>query len=220
MPSPIRCACALRDRLEGLGAWTAPLGLRLVLAWEFYESGREKLLGENWFADVMATFPFPFDRVPADLSWGMATWFELIGGIALLIGLGTRFFAAALFVLTVVAIAAVHWPQDWMGWSQLAQGYAITDQGAGNYKLPLLFLVMLWPLILRGPGRLSVDALIERGFGPPAPQARNDATGWGVALLLFGVVAAMLLPLPGLVLAAGGLTLLTASRLRPRRLSA
>lgn len=216
MPFLSRCACALRDRLEGLGAWTAPLGLRLVLAWEFYESGREKLHGQNWFADVMAAFPFPFDRVPADLSWTLATWFELIGGIALLIGLGTRFFAAALFVLTVVAIAAVHWPQDWMGLSQLAQGYAITDQGAGNYKLPLLFLVMLWPLILRGPGRLSVDALIERALSAAPAQARDDALGWGAALLLFGTVAAMLLPLPGLVLAASGVVLLAASRLRPR----
>ncbi|KRD80211.1 DoxX family protein [Lysobacter sp. Root983] len=216
MPFLSRCAHALRDRLEGLGAWTAPLGLRLVLAWEFYESGREKLQGQNWFAEVMAAFPFPFDRIPADLSWSLATWFELLGGIALLIGLGTRFFAAALFVLTVVAIAAVHWPQDWMGLSQLAQGYAITDQGAGNYKLPLLFLAMLWPLILRGPGRLSVDALIERALPVAPAQARNDALGWGAGLLLFGTVAAMLLPLPGLVLAAVGLVLLTASRLRPR----
>ncbi|RDZ28992.1 DoxX family protein [Lysobacter silvisoli] len=212
MPSLFRCAASLRDRLEGLGAWTAPLGLRLILAWEFYESGREKLHGENWFGDVMAAFPFPFDRVPANLSWSLATWFELIGGIALLLGLGTRVFAAALFVLTVVAIAAVHWPQDWMGLSQLAQGYAITDQGAGNYKLPLLFLVMLWPLILRGPGRLSLDALIARRGALPQPQA--DTLAWGVAAALFGAVAAMLLPLPGLVLAAAGLALLAAQALR------
>lgn len=216
MPLLSRCAHALRDRLEGLGAWTAPLGLRLILAWEFYESGREKLRGQNWFADVMAAFPFPFDRLPAGLSWTLATWFELIGGLALLIGLGTRFFAAALFVLTVVAIAAVHWPQDWMGLGQLAQGYALTDRGAGNYKLPLLFLAMLWPLILGGAGRLSLDAWIERARRAAPAQARNDALGWGVGLLLFGAVAAMLLPLPGLLLAVGGAVLLAADRLRLR----
>src|SRR5687767_371996 len=88
-----------RSQLEGIGRWLAPLGLRLVLAWEFYEAGREKLGGENWFPSIMDAFPFPFDRIPASFSWTLATWFELIGGIALLLGFGTRFFAASLFVL-------------------------------------------------------------------------------------------------------------------------
>jgi putative oxidoreductase len=205
------CFGALRDRLDGVGAWLAPLGLRAVLAWEFYESGREKLHGENWFGAVMSNFPFPFDRVPAGLSWGMATWFELLGGLALLLGLATRAVAASLFVLTVVAIAAVHWPRDWMGLSQLAQGYAISDDGAGNYKLPLLFLVMLWPLILGGAGRLSLDAALARAL--PAAAARNDLLGWGLVLLPFGGVVAMLLPAPGLTLAGlGAAALLIAAR--------
>ncbi|MGJ7904279.1 HvfX family Cu-binding RiPP maturation protein, partial [Lysobacter sp. 1R34A] len=194
MARPLFAPClALRDRLAGVGAWLSPLGLRLVLAWEFYESGREKLHGENWFGGVMSNFPFPFDHVPAELSWAMATGFELLGGLALLIGLGTRLAAASLFVLTVVAIAAVHWPQDWMGLSQLAQGYAITDDGAGNYKLPLLFLVMLWPLILGGAGRFSVDALLARAAVLSAPAPRDDPTGWGLVLLPAGLVVAMLL---------------------------
>ena len=36
-----------------------PLFLRLILAWEFGESGFEKLHGTNWFADL--AFPFPFN---------------------------------------------------------------------------------------------------------------------------------------------------------------
>ncbi|QSX76281.1 DoxX family protein [Lysobacter arenosi] len=195
---------SLRNRLEGIGAWIAPLGLRLILAWEFYEAGREKLHGENWFGQIMGAFPFPFDRIPADLSWTMATWFELIGGIALLVGLCTRFFAASLFVLTVVAIAAVHWPSDWMGLAQLAQGYAISDAGAGNYKLPLIFLVMLVPLIFNGAGRLSVDALVARLAAMPSPRPQGDALGWGLVLLVSGPVVAMLLPLPGALMAAAG----------------
>jgi putative oxidoreductase len=168
----------LRNRLEGIGAWVAPLGL-----------------------------------IPANLSWTMATWFELIGGIALLIGLCTRFFAASLFVLTVVAIAAVHWPSNWMGLAQLAQGYAISDAGAGNYKLPLIFLVMLVPLIFNGAGRLSVDALVAR-LAMPSPQPRGDAQGWGMVLLVSGPVVAMLLPLPGALMAAAGVPLLARRWLR------
>ena len=148
--------------LDGVGAWLAPLGLRLILAWEFFEAGLEKFRGENWFGDIRDQFPFPFSVVPPEISWQLATWFELAGGIALLVGLGTRFFSASLFVLTVVAIAAVHWPAEWHTLAELAQGYALTDKGQGNYKLPLIFLVMLLPLILGGPGRLSLDAWIAR----------------------------------------------------------
>ena len=148
--------------LDGIGAWLAPLGLRLILAWEYFESGLEKFRGENWFGDIQDQFPFPFDLVPAGISWQLATWFELAGGIALLVGLGTRFFSASLFVLTIVAIGAVHWPAEWHTLADLAQGYALTDKGQGNYKLPLIFLAMLLPLILTGPGRLSLDAWIAR----------------------------------------------------------
>lgn len=196
-----------RIQLEGIGRWLAPLGLRLVLAWEFYEAGMEKLRGENWFPSIMDAFPFPFDRIPTGFSWTLSTWFELIGGIALLLGLGTRFFAASLFVLTVVATAAVHWPQDWMGLSELAQGYAITDNGGGNYKLPLIYLTMLLPLIFQGAGKLSVDALISCRGNATLPSA--DRLGWGVFLIAFGLPVSMLLPLPGLTAAAAGLVLST-----------
>ncbi|MOA60457.1 hypothetical protein D3C78_1853440 [compost metagenome] len=57
----------------------------------------------------------------------------------------------------MVAIAAVHWPSQWSSLAELAQGYAITDQGFGNFKLPLIYLVALLPLLLKGAGRLSLD---------------------------------------------------------------
>ena len=148
------------DRLDGIGLWLGMLGLRLLLGWEFFESGLEKFRGENWFADIQDRFPFPFSIVPPQISWQMATWFEIVGGLALVLGLGTRFFGVSLLVLTVVATASVHWPAEWTTLTELAQGYAITDQGHGNFKLPAIFLAMLLPLVLSGPGRLSLDALI------------------------------------------------------------
>lgn len=148
--------------LDELGQWVGPLGLRLLLGWEFLEAGLEKWNGQNWFGDIQDRFPFPFNVIPPDVSWQMATWFEIVGGIALLVGLGTRFFAASLLVLTVVATAAVHWPADWSSLTELAKGYAITDDGHGNFKLPLIFGVMLLPLILSGPGKLSLDRLAWR----------------------------------------------------------
>lgn len=204
---------ALCERLEGLGHWLAPLGLRLILAWEFWEAGREKFGGSNWFMDIQGRFPFPFDRVPVSLSWSMATWTELVGAVALVFGVFTRGVAFALFVLTVVATAAVHWPSDWMMFSDLAQGYAITDRGHGNFKLPLLFLVMLAPLILRGAGSLSIDALIAHRTGFDARENPNaDPIAWGLAGVALGLPLAMLVPALGLGLAAGGVLLLVLGR--------
>ena len=156
---------ALR-RLDGTGEWLGLLSLRLLLAWDFFESGLEKLHGENWFADIQDAFPFPFNLLSPAVSWQMATWFELAGGVALLIGFGTRFFSVSLGVLTVVAIAAVHWPGEWQTFAELMMGYGFTDHGYGNFKLPVLFLGMLLPLILLGPGKLSVDACLRRRCQP------------------------------------------------------
>ncbi|RAX27203.1 DoxX family protein, partial [Enterococcus sp. HPCN18] len=76
--------------------------------WEFFESGREKLGGQNWFADLEGRFPFPFSTLPASLNWQLATWLELVGAVMLLLGLATRSVAYIFWVLTLVAIAAVH----------------------------------------------------------------------------------------------------------------
>lgn len=157
-------AYILLDFIDKVGQWLGMLALRLLLGWEFLDSGLEKFRGENWFGEVADKFPWPFSLVPPDVNWQMATGFEIVGGIALMIGLGTRFFAAALFILTVVAIAVAHWPAEWHSLAELAQGYVISDDGHGNFKLPLIFLAMLIPLILSGPGRLSLDAWVARSY--------------------------------------------------------
>lgn len=135
--------------LDRAGVWLAPLGLRLLLAYEFWESGIEKLHGENWFADIQDQFPFPFDLIPVELSWQLSTWTELIGPVALVLGLGTRFASVALITLTLVAWASVH----------AGNGYNVCENG---FKLPLIYLAMFLPLLLSGAGRLSLDHLIAQ----------------------------------------------------------
>jgi len=65
------------------------------------------------------------------------------------VGLGTRFTAATLIILDIVAWASVH----------AGNGYNVCDNG---YKLPLIYLMMLIPLLLSGPGKASLDALIRQ----------------------------------------------------------
>lgn len=134
--------------IDQAGAWIGLLGIRLLLAYEFGMAGLEKWRGDNWFAEIRDAFPFPFGMVPVELSWQLVIWTELVGAAALAIGLGTRFWAFALIVLDVVAWAAVH----------AGNGYNVCDNG---YKLPLMYLAMLVPLLLAGPGKLSVDHLIR-----------------------------------------------------------
>jgi|ERR1700722_324652 putative oxidoreductase len=192
---------SLTSRLRGIGQSIPPLVLRLIMGWEFWESGTEKYTGDNWFMQIQDKFPFPFSKIPADISWAMATYFELGGAVLLVFGLFTRFAAYSLLILTFVATAAVHWPDMIAMWSDLAKGYAITDKGFGNFKLPLLFVVMLLPLIFQGPGKLSLDFVLAKFLkADPMPEPLSDAYAWSIAFLLLGIPFLMLLPMFGLAL--------------------
>lgn len=142
------CVARALGILDRSGAWIGLFGIRLLLAYEFGIAGLEKLRGDNWFADIQGSFPFPFSVVPVDISWFLATWSEILGAVGLAIGLGTRYWAASLIVLDIVAWMSVH----------ADNGYNVCDNG---YKLPLMYLLMLIPLVLSGPGKLSVDHWIR-----------------------------------------------------------
>jgi len=98
----------------------------------------------------------------------------------------------------------VHWPSMLTMWSDLAKGYAITDMGHGNFKLPLLFSVMLLPLIFSGGGRFSLDHLISRLANIAKPEPVHGPESWAIAALVLAIPFLMLIPWFGgaLVLAA------------------
>lgn len=154
MHSIIHFYTALTILLDQAGSHIGMLGLRLLLAWEFRESGVTKYSGDNWFADIQGDFPFPLNLVPVDISWFLATWSELLGAVALVIGLGTRFFSVSLVILTLVAWTSVH----------AGNGYNVCDNG---YKLALMYLVMFVPLLFSGAGKLSLDHWIAHRFMTP-----------------------------------------------------
>jgi putative oxidoreductase len=152
----------ITDILDPAGAWLALLPSRLLMAWEFGRAGMMKLNGSNWFGNVQGNFPFPFNVIPVDISWFLATWIEILGAAGLVLGLFTRFWAFSLIILTIVAISGVHWPAEWNSLAELWQGYAIKDKGFGNYRIPLLFIAMLFPLVFAGAGKLSLDHVLTK----------------------------------------------------------
>jgi putative oxidoreductase len=152
----------ITDILDPAGAWLALLPIRLLMAWEFGRAGMMKLNGSNWFGNVQDNFPFPFNVIPVDISWFLATWIEILGAAGLVLGLFTRFWAFSLIILTIVAISGVHWPAEWNSLAELWQGYANKDKGFGNYRIPLLFIAMLFPLVFAGGGKLSLDHILTK----------------------------------------------------------
>ncbi len=148
--------------LDSTGDWIALLPLRLLLAYEFGSAGIMKLNGSNWFGRVQDNFPAPFDVIPVEISWFMATWTEILGAACLVFGLFTRFWAFSLIIVTIVAIFGVHLPDKWDSLAELWQGYAITNKGSGNFRIPLLFIVMLLPFVFKGAGKLSLDHVLEQ----------------------------------------------------------
>ena len=152
------------DNLGSVGDWIGLLPIRLLMAYEFGRAGLMKLNGSNWFANIQDNFPFPFNVIPVETSWFLATWTELLGAAGLALGLFTRFWAFGLIIVTSVAIAGVHLPESWDSLAQLWKGYSVSNKGFGNFRIPLLFIAMLLPLVFFGPGKLSVDQVVAKRF--------------------------------------------------------
>lgn len=74
---------------------------------------------------------------------------ELFGGIALIIGMFTRFFAAALAIEMLVALLLVHLPHGYLA-------------SAGGYEYVLMIGAVCFFFALRGGGPYSVDRMIGR----------------------------------------------------------
>ena len=167
----------LKNQVVGIlnpaGDWVALFPIRLLMAYEFANAGLKKfgasdsLYGDvpKWFAGSADGFPFPISMFSVEFNWFMVTWLEILGGFALLFGLFTRFWAFSLIIVSVVAISGVHWPDDWNSLAELWKGYAITDKGFGNYRVPLLFIAMLFPLVFSGAGKLSIDNILAKKLG-------------------------------------------------------
>jgi len=74
---------------------------------------------------------------------------EVVGGICIIIGLFTRFFAAALAIELAIAFLVVH----------LAHGFS---SRGGGYEYVMLLGIVMFAIAIRGGGPYSVDRAIGK----------------------------------------------------------
>ena len=182
----------LANRLRSANDWGWPLFLRAIIFYEFFFPGMGKLTGDDWFTSINEKFPFPFNQLSPDINWFVAGYGEVIFSSLILVGLFTRFAAVSLVVITGVAVAAVHWPESWSGISQLWEGYGLKSGDAGNFKLPLLYILMLMPLIFHGGGKLSLDKVLLKLTNRES-TLKNETENFYTYALVFAVPALALI---------------------------
>jgi putative oxidoreductase len=124
----------------------ALLLVRLVMGAAFILHGWPKIQNPFGWMNAMGGSSMP--------SWlqGLAAFAEFGGGIALIIGLLTPIAAFGLVCQMVAALLIVHLPNR--------DPFVASAPGQSSYELALVYLVVAISLIVLGPGKLSVDALL------------------------------------------------------------
>ncbi|MCU6599502.1 DoxX family protein [Peribacillus frigoritolerans] len=116
--------------------------LRVMLGISFFLHGLSKFKGglENtsgWFQSI---------GIPGFMAYVVGI-IELVGGIALIIGLGTRIISALLVFIMAGAIVYVKFPAGFMG----------NGEGSG-YELDLVLMIIALHLVLNGSRFLAIDS--------------------------------------------------------------
>ena len=141
-------------------SFLAPLLTRITLGHAFFLTGRGKLEHFDNFVGFFTSLGIP----APELNAHVVARLEYYGGIALVLGLATRLFAAALAGTMVMAILTSEREQFVLSW--LPTG----EVGPTDIAPFVFFLLLAW-LVLFGPGLLSLDAFIARRLG--LPEARH-----------------------------------------------
>jgi putative oxidoreductase len=121
--------------------------VRIVMGYILFMHGWGKLTALG-FAAVSASMAKQ-GLEPAAFFAGAAIFLETVGAICIVLGLFTRFFAAALAIEMAIAFAVVHF----------SHGFAA---GKGGFEYVLLLGIVLFAIALRGGGPYSIDRMIGK----------------------------------------------------------
>jgi putative oxidoreductase len=119
--------------------------IRVWVAKVFWDSGLTKIA--SWDSTVaLFTYEYHVPLLSPELAAFLGTAVELSMPVLLVLGLGTRFGAAVLFVFNIIAV--ISYPD-------------LNEIGLKDHQY--WGLLLLVPL-LHGPGRLSIDHFLRRKF--------------------------------------------------------
>lgn len=118
---------------------------RLYLAKVFFYSGLTKIQSWNSTLELFA-YEYEVPLISSELAAYSATFAELVFPVLLVLGLAGRFSAGGLFILNIVA--AISYPD-------------ISPAGINEHYF---WGTMLGILVFYGPGKLSIDAWIQKRF--------------------------------------------------------
>lgn len=132
----------------------APLFGRVTLGGVMFAHGAQKLFG--WFDGAGFNASMAFFTENVSLPWLLGVFIiviEFFGSLSLVLGLATRFWALAMFILNVGIIKTTLWQNgffmNWFG----------TQKGEGM-EFSLLMIGLSLSLVFSGAGKLSIDSLI------------------------------------------------------------
>jgi putative oxidoreductase len=140
---------ALGRLYEAVSEFAEPI-LRIGLGGILIPHGCQKLFGMFGGQGLSANAAL-FDRIgySPGMFWGtLVGSTELVGGILLILGLFTRFAAAAVFIFMIVAVKFTS-----------AKGFFWTN---GGFEFALLIGICALYFLLRGGGHWSLDRMIGR----------------------------------------------------------
>lgn len=117
--------------------------IRIVVGFAFFMHGWQKMftMGIGGVTGFFGSLGIP----AAGLMATIVTLVELLGGLALIIGLGTRIAGALLAVDMLTAMLTVH----------IANGFFVSD---GGIELVLILLAAVVAFVIAGAGRWSLDS--------------------------------------------------------------
>jgi putative oxidoreductase len=144
-PSPL----AYTDSIAASAADFLLLLGRVLMAWIFIKSGSGKILD---IPAVMATYPAR--GLPPMLAY-ISVPFEFFGGIALLLGVATRYVAIGMVIFVTVAAFSSH------AYWTIAEAAARRTNDSQFWKNISIIGGMFYIFVF-GAGRFSLDALLAR----------------------------------------------------------
>jgi putative oxidoreductase len=138
--------------------------LRVIVGYGFMAHGYAKVMsGPDHFAASLHALGVPASALMAWATIG----FELLGGLAILIGAWIPFVSVPLAVILLVAAITVHLPYGFTSIKLRAVTAAGPQFGPPGYETNLLYLAALMTLVIGGSGPFSLDVVLARNGGAP-----------------------------------------------------